>query len=55
LAATFEHLGAFALDAGSKDAALVIELDAGKPYTVHVSGTGQTTGEALVEVYDTHP
>ena len=55
LAATFERLGAFALDAGSKDAALVIELDAGKPYTVHVSGTGQTTGEALVEVYDANP
>jgi hypothetical protein len=55
LAATFERLGAFALDAGSKDAALVIELDAGKPYTVHVSGAGQTTGEALVEVYDANP
>lgn len=55
LVATFNRLGAYPLDAGSKDAALVIELDAGKPYTVHVSGVGNTTGEALVEVYDANP
>lgn len=55
LAATFSRLGAFPLDASSKDAALVIELDAGKPYTVHVSGVGNTTGEALIEVYDANP
>lgn len=51
LAPTFETLGAFALDPGSKDAALLVTLQAGKPYTVHVSGVNKTTGEALVELY----
>ena len=43
--------GPFALDAGSKDAALLITLPAGA-YTVQVAGAGQTTGNALIEVYD---
>jgi hypothetical protein len=51
LSATFTTLGAFALNAGSKDAALVVTLQAGKAYTVQVSGVGNTTGEALVEIY----
>jgi hypothetical protein len=51
LSTTFTTLGAFALNAGSKDAALVVTLQAGKPYSVQVSGVGSTTGEALVEIY----
>jgi CubicO group peptidase (beta-lactamase class C family) len=51
LSATFTTLGAFALNAGSKDAALVVTLQAGKAYSVQVSGVGNTTGEALVEIY----
>lgn len=52
LAPLFDQLGAFDLPAGSHDAALVLTLPAGAPYTVHVSGVDHTTGEALVEVYD---
>jgi uncharacterized repeat protein (TIGR01451 family) len=51
LSATFTTLGAFPLNAGSKDAAIVVTLQAGKPYSVQVSGVGSTTGEALVEIY----
>jgi hypothetical protein len=51
LSSTFTVVGAFALNAGSRDAAIVVTLQAGKPYTVQVSGVGSTTGEALVEVY----
>ena len=45
------QVGAFALPAGSKDAALLITLQPGA-YTVVVTGVGNTTGVALVEVYD---
>ncbi|QYM78983.1 immunoglobulin domain-containing protein [Horticoccus luteus] len=55
LASTFAALGAFALNSNSKDAALLVTLDAGKSYTVQVSGVGATTGEALVEIYDATP
>jgi hypothetical protein len=51
LAAVFAQVGAFALQAGSADSALVITLPAGA-YTVQVSGTGGTSGIALVEVYE---
>jgi plastocyanin len=51
LSATFTTLGAFALNAGSKDAALVVTLQAGKAYSVQVSGVGGGTGEALAEIY----
>lgn len=54
LSSTFTRVGAFALDTNSKDSAIVVTLSAaadGKPYTVQVSGVGNTTGEALVEVY----
>lgn len=54
LAAAFAASGAFALGAGSKDAALLINLGAGN-YTLQVSGVGDTTGAALVEVYDLTP
>lgn len=43
-------VGAFALSAGSKDAALVATLPPGS-YTVQASGVGGTTGVALVEIY----
>ena len=51
LAATFATVGAFALDAGSRDAALVTTLNPGT-YTVQVSGVGGGTGEGLVEIYE---
>ena len=44
-------VGAFALDAGSRDAAVLTTLPAGTSYTVQVSGAGNTTGTALVEIY----
>lgn len=43
--------GAFALDSNSRDAALLITLAPGN-YTVQVRGVGDTTGLALVEVYE---
>jgi hypothetical protein len=46
--------GAFALQPGSADAALVLTLPAGT-YTAQVSGAGDTTGIALVEVYEVTP
>ena len=52
LAATFASVGAFALPASSKDAALVTNLDAGKSYTVQVQGANGGTGEALIEIYE---
>jgi uncharacterized delta-60 repeat protein len=51
LSTTFTTLGAFPLNAGSKDAATVVTLQAGKPYSVQVTGVGNTTGEALIEIY----
>ncbi len=44
------RFGAFALVAGSKDAALLLTLAPGV-YTVALSGADNTTGTALVEVY----
>jgi hypothetical protein len=52
LAATFSQVGAFPLTAGSRDAALVLTLNAGASYTVQVDGVGGTTGEALIEIYE---
>lgn len=49
--AMFSRVGAFALTPGSRDAALLATLPAGG-YTVQVSGVGNTTGEAIVEVYE---
>ena len=43
--------GAFHLASGSKDAAIVMTLAPGL-YTVHVSGANNTTGVALVEIYE---
>lgn len=50
ISATATVVGAFALPAGSRDAALVTTLPAGG-YTAIVSGVGGTTGTALVELY----
>lgn len=46
------QVGAFPLTAGSKDAALLLTLQPGV-YSVQVTGVGNTTGVALIEVYDT--
>lgn len=51
LAPLFASVGAFALTANSADAALALALAPGT-YTVQVSGVGNTTGVALVEVYE---
>ena len=50
-AADFSGVGAFAWTPGSKDAALVVTLQPGM-YTAHVSGKNDSTGVALIEVYD---
>lgn len=49
-AALMAQLGAFALPAGSKDAALVVTLPPGN-YTIVSSGVAGATGVALAEVY----
>jgi hypothetical protein len=51
-AANFSAVGAFPLNGGSRDAALLITLNAGASYTVQVAGVNNTTGEALIEVYE---
>jgi hypothetical protein len=50
IAATAQAVGAFALPAGSRDAAILTSLPPGA-YTVVVSGVGATSGTALVEIY----
>ena len=51
LATVAKQLGAFALNTGSKDAALLLDLDPGQ-YTVVASGLNGGTGVGLVELYD---
>ena len=51
LAATAASVGAFALTAGSKDAAITVSLPKGG-YTVQVSGADGGVGEAIVEIYE---
>ncbi len=51
LTAAFGSVGAFALPTPSKDAALLVTLPPGN-YSVRATGTGTTTGVALVEVYE---
>ncbi len=51
LDAVFDSVGAFKLDAGSKDAAMVVVVPPGS-YTAVVSGVNNTTGNAIVEVYE---
>jgi len=50
LATSTTQVGLPALPDASKDAALLIQLEPGA-YTVHVSGTNNATGVALVEIY----
>lgn len=51
LSTTFKGVGAFALEPGSKDAAMLITLPPGQ-YTAQLSGADGGTGEGLIEVYD---
>jgi hypothetical protein len=50
LAAAARQVAAFALPAGSRDAALLVSLRAGA-YTARISGVGGATGTALMEIY----
>lgn len=51
VAATAARLGAFVLETGSKDAALLLTLPPGA-YTVQMSGVNGQTGVGLLEIYD---
>jgi hypothetical protein len=51
LASAFAAVGAFSLPATSADSAVLVTLPAGA-YTVQVAGTNNSTGIALVEVYE---
>jgi len=51
LTAAFASVGAFAMPATSKDAAVLVSLQPGL-YSVQVTGTANSTGVALVEVYE---
>jgi hypothetical protein len=51
LASTFTAVGAFALPAGSRDAAVELTLAPGG-YTVHVSPASGVAGEVLIEIYE---
>jgi hypothetical protein len=53
--ATQSAVGAFALTAGSRDAALVRNGLASGSYTVQLTGVGGATGVALAELYDLTP
>jgi len=50
IASTAAAAGAFALPAGSRDAAILMTLTPGA-YTAVISGVGATSGNALVEIY----
>jgi uncharacterized protein (DUF1800 family) len=54
LTAAFTQAGAFPLAAGSRDAALLLDVAPGN-YVIQVNGVGGATGSALVEVYDLTP
>jgi uncharacterized protein (DUF1800 family) len=51
LTTAFTQAGAFPFAAGSKDAALLVDLSPGS-FFIQVSGVGDASGLALVEVYD---
>ena len=51
LSSAFGTVAAFALAPNSRDAVLLVTLPPGS-YTAQVSGAGNTTGVALVEVYE---
>jgi hypothetical protein len=52
IASVFGSVGAFNLPANSRDAAAVLELDAGKGYSIHVFSNTSQGGIVLFEVYD---
>jgi len=52
LAPAFGPVGAFGLPANSRDAALLIELDAGRGYSIHAFSNDGQGGIVLFEVYD---
>ncbi|MCX6954430.1 MAG: hypothetical protein NTV51_19940, partial [Verrucomicrobia bacterium] len=54
LSDAFAAVGAFGLNATTKDAALLVSLPA-NGYTAQVSGVGNTTGVVLLEAYDSDP
>ncbi len=54
LASAFAQVGAFALPAGSADAAVLETLPTGA-YTSEIAGVGGTQGVALAEIYDANP
>ncbi len=54
LSTAFAQNGAFNFTAGSRDAALIADFAPGS-YTIQVSGVNNTSGVALVEVYDITP
>jgi hypothetical protein len=45
------QVGAFSFEAGSGDSALVLNLSPGS-YTAQISGAAETSGTALVEIYE---
>jgi hypothetical protein len=51
VAAAAASVGAFALEPGARDAALLITLDPGT-YTATIRGLGGATGDVLAEIYD---
>jgi hypothetical protein len=51
-AATFAGVGAFALRAGSQDAAIYQSALPASTYSAQISGAGAATGVALAEIYD---
>jgi sugar lactone lactonase YvrE len=51
IASTGSSVGAFALQVGSADCALIVSLPAGA-YTAQVSGLNRTTGVGLAEIYE---
>ncbi|MBI5770411.1 MAG: M36 family metallopeptidase [Verrucomicrobia bacterium] len=51
LSAAFAQVGAFALPAGSRDAALIASFTPGT-YRVRVGGVGSATGVVLLEIYE---
>ena len=53
-AAVFTQVGAFPLPANSPDCAFIASLPAGN-YSAAVAGVGNTTGVALVEIYEVPP
>ncbi len=51
LCSAFEAVGAFELETGSLDAAMVLPLWPGL-YTIHLWGADGGSGQGLIEIYD---